>query len=273
MTDSPLTETHFPIERSAPAHWLRSFWLMLIWELKSTRIVLPIAIVVQILIGGGMIVGYGFLLGDIPASVAVYMATGVTVVSMITIGLVLYPQIIAVQKQSGIYDYLFSLPVPRTTSIAAGLVVSCLIALPGMFVALGVAWWRWDLPFNVKPTVLPAIVLILLTAASIGYALAHAIPKPQVTGLVTQVLVFFIILFSPLAFPPERLPRLARRCASGPAVLSLCQRDESVADRRSGRRRGQLLCDPGCLGDRVLGGHRLRRRAASLTPADRGSRA
>ena len=66
--------------------------------------------------------------------------------------------------QSGVYDYMFSLPVPRTTSIAAGLVVSCLIALPGMFIALTVAWWRWELPFQVKPTVVPAVLLILLSA-------------------------------------------------------------------------------------------------------------
>ncbi len=207
MNQVPPSVLPLRIERPGPiGHWLRSFGLMVVWELKSMRLVLPLAIVVQILMGAGMIVGYGFLLGDVPVEVALYMATGVTVISMITIGLVLYPQLIAVQKDSGIYDYMFSLPVPRTTSIAAGLLVSCIIALPGMIIALLVAWWRWDLPFHLKPIVLPAVALILLTAASIGFALAHAIPKPQITGLVTQVLVFFIILFSPLAYPPERLP-------------------------------------------------------------------
>lgn len=186
--------------------WLRSFALMVSWEIRSLRLVLPLAIVVQVLIGAGLAVGLGLLMGDIPTEPALYLATGVTVVSMITLGFVLAPQLIAQQKMSGVYDYLWSLPVPRSTSVAASLLVNALIAVPGMVLALLVAAWRFHLHLAVNPLVVPATVLTLVMAASVGFALAHAIPNPLVTNLVTQVLVFFILLFSPIYYPPDRLP-------------------------------------------------------------------
>jgi ABC-2 type transport system permease protein len=176
------------------------------WEMRSLRLYLPLALLVQVLIGGGMIVGFGFLIGDMPSEVALYLVCGVTVVSMITIGLVMSPQIIAQQKMAGTFDYIWSLPVPRTTTIAANLTVNLLLALPGMVVSLLVGWWRYDIALVPSAILVPATLLTLITAASIGMALAHAIPNPMVTGLVTQVLVFFILLFAPINFPPERLP-------------------------------------------------------------------
>lgn len=190
-----------------PRHWCRSYLLMVLWEARSLKIVLPLAMVVQLLIGAGLVIGFGFLMGDVPRLYALYLATGVTVISMITIGMVLSPQLIAQQKMAGVYDYLWALPVPRTTQVAANLTVNVAIALPGMLFALVVAAWRYDLTFAVSPLVVPAALLILVTAASIGMALAHAIPNPMVTGLVTQILVFVILLYSPINFPADRLPR------------------------------------------------------------------
>jgi len=186
--------------------WLRSYLLMVEWEVRSFRLILPLAVVVQILLGAGLAIGFGFLIGEIPATDALYLATGVAVVSMITVGLVLVPQLIAQRKHAGVYDYLWSLPVPRTASVAASLTVNSLIAMPGMVLALLVAWWRYDVPLHVTPLVVPAALLTLVTAASVGFAMAHAISNPMLTGLITNVLVFAILLFSPINFPPERLP-------------------------------------------------------------------
>ena len=117
----------FPIPPRGPARWMRSYLLMVVWEVRSLRIVLPLAVVTQIILGAGLVIGFGFLLGDISMTGALFLATGATVISMITLGLVLVPQIIASRKQAGVYDYLWSLPVPRTASIAASLTVNSFI--------------------------------------------------------------------------------------------------------------------------------------------------
>ena len=186
--------------------WLRSYRLMILWELCSLRMVLPLAFVVQVMISSGLILGLGFLMQDITNTQAQFLAIGVTVVSMITLGMVMAPQLIAAQKQSGAYEYLLSLPVPRTTLVAAGLTVHSLIAIPGAAAALLIAWWRYEIALSVSPVVIPAVFLTLVTAASVGFALAHAISNPLVTSLVTNILIFVILFYAPINFPPERLP-------------------------------------------------------------------
>ena len=192
--------------RAGPGHWLRSYYLMMSWEVRTMRVFLPLALAVQVLIGAGLIIGFGLLMGNVPATAALYLATGVTVISMITVGFVLTPQMIAQQKLAGTYDYIWSLPVPRTTSVAASLTVNTLIALPGMVIALLVGVWRYDIDLEISVLVLPAVLLTLVTAASIGMAMAHAIPNPMITMLSTQILVFVIMLYSQINFPSDRLP-------------------------------------------------------------------
>ena len=59
-------------------HWFRSFGLMVSWEARSMRIVLPLAVVSQVILGAGLIIGFGFLVGSIPTLEATFLATGVT---------------------------------------------------------------------------------------------------------------------------------------------------------------------------------------------------
>ena len=49
------------------------------------------------------------------------------------------------------------------------------------------------------------MLLTTLTATSIGYAIASLLPA-MLANLLTQVLVVFILMFSPLNFPANRLP-------------------------------------------------------------------
>jgi len=192
--------------RHGRGRWLRSYALMVVWEVASLRVVLPLALVAQIIFGAGLIVGFGFLVGEIAMTEALFLATGVTVISMITLGLVLVPQIIASRKYAGVYDYMWSLPVPRTASVAATVTVNSFIAVPGIALALFMGWTWFDLELSVSWLIMPAALLTVLTAASVGFAMGHAIPNPMVTSVITNVLVFVILLYSPINFPADRLP-------------------------------------------------------------------
>jgi ABC-2 type transport system permease protein len=172
------------------------------WELGSLRILLPLIVAIQILIGGGFALGIGLFFDQIPDRNALFLSTGVTVVTLITVGLVLGPQLVGNQKTAGTYDFLWSLPVPRTTQAAAWTTVNAVIALPGMLAALLIASWRYDIAIRVSPSIVPAVLLTIVTATMVGYAFAHAIRKPMVTQLITQLLIFFILGFAPINFPP-----------------------------------------------------------------------
>ncbi len=176
------------------------------WELGSLRLLLPLIVAIQIVIGGGFALGIGLFFDQIPDRNALYLSTGVTVVTLITVGLVLGPQLVGNRKTADTYDFLWSLPVPRTTQAAAWTMVNAVIALPGMLAALLIADWRYDIPLHVSPSIVPAVLLTIVTATMVGYAFAHAIRKPMVTQLITQLLIFFILGFAPINFPPENLP-------------------------------------------------------------------
>ncbi len=53
---------------------------------------------------------------------------------------------------------------------------------------------------------MPALLLIALTGVFVGYAIAFGAPKPQLAHLATQIIVFLIMLFSPVIYPIEQLP-------------------------------------------------------------------
>ena len=192
--------------RRGTTHWLRSYLVMTRWELGSLRLLLPLIVALQIVIGGGFALGIGLFFDQMPVRNAVFLATGVAVVTLITVGMVLGPQLVGNHKVAGTYDFLWSLPVPRTTQAAAWLTVNSIIAIPGMVAALVIADLRYDLPLQVSPLIFPAVLLTIGTATLIGYAFAHAIRKPMVTQMITQLLIFTILGFSPINFPPENLP-------------------------------------------------------------------
>jgi len=196
-----------PVElRGGLEYWWRSYRMMLRWEMTSLRLVLPVTIMVQILSGAGFVLALGIFFGQVPPRAALFVSTGVLVLTLVTIGLVLGPQLIAQQKAEQTYEFLWSLPVPRTTAALAWVTTNLILGLPGMAVALGVALLRYDLDLHVSPAIVPAVLLTLFTGTMIGYAMAHALGNPMLIAALTQLLIFMILGFSPINFPAEQLP-------------------------------------------------------------------
>jgi len=192
--------------RSGSVYWWHSYRMMVRWELTGLRLVLPVTVMVQILTGAGFVLALGLFFGQVPPRAALFVSTGVLVLTLVTIGLVLGPQLVAQQKAEQTYDFLWSLPVPRTTAALAWVTTNFILGLPGMLVALGVALLRYDLDLHVSPAVVPAVLLTLLTGTMIGYALAHALGNPMLIAAITQLTIFVILGFSPINFPADQLP-------------------------------------------------------------------
>ncbi|EHN75124.1 ABC transporter permease [Streptomyces coelicoflavus] len=186
-------------------HWLRSYGLLLGWTALRSRATLPLNLVIQTCLAVGIIVGFAYLVPEMDDATALYLATGAPVLGLITVGMVIGPQEVASSKQEGIFDFNRSLPVPRSALIASDATIALLTALPGMVAALVVAGLRFDLDLDISPLVLPAVLLTAFTAIGLGYGIGYGM-APPVARLMSQLVVFVALMFSPITFPASRLP-------------------------------------------------------------------
>ena len=179
--------------------------LLLQWQLRRSLLYIPLLVVVQVALAVATVVGYGLLVGTPSPDVALYLATGAPTITLITVGLVMTPQMLAQAKTEGSLDWMRTLPVPRWTFLASDLLMWTLIALPGMVLGVVAGVLRFNVNLSVAPWVVLAALLVSLTSASVGYAMASVLP-PMLAQLLTQVLIFVVLLFSPVSYPASRMP-------------------------------------------------------------------
>lgn len=207
MSDTAVAVTASPTPPApSPVGWGTTYGTLLRWTLAQIGPMLPLVVIVQALLAAGIIVGFGFLIPDIDAETARFLSTGTPAVLLMVVGLVIVPQGVAQARANGTFAYLRALPVPRPLLLLADLTVWLLIALPSIAVAALVAQLRYGLTFDLDwPLLIAASVLVAVTATAVGYAIAVSMP-PLLAQLVSQVLVFFVMLFSPITFPASQLP-------------------------------------------------------------------
>lgn len=184
---------------------VRQGLLLLQWQLRRGSTSMPLLVVVQIAMAVATVVGYGLLVGDPTPDVALYLATGAPTITLITVGLVMTPQMLGQAKLEGSHDWMRTLPVPRWTFLASDLLMWTLIALPGMVLGIVAGVMRFDVQLSIAPWLVGAALLVSLTSASVGYAMASVLP-PMLAMLLTQVLVFVVLLFAPVSYPASRMP-------------------------------------------------------------------
>lgn len=190
------------------AHWIRSFRLLVKWNVLRLRGDLVFFVGIQSLIGIGIVVGFSFMIPNLDTESALYLTTGAMTLSLITVGMSIAPQIVAQRKELGVLDYQRSMPVPRLALLAADAVVWIAVALPGLGVVLGVAVLRFDLDVSVSPALAAAILLVSAGSAAIGYGIAYLV-KPVLVGLITNAVLIIALMFAPVNYPADRLPEWA----------------------------------------------------------------
>ena len=86
------------------------------------------------------------------------------------------------------------------------IVAFCMAAVePGKIVILDEPTNDID-PVRRRPLVIPAFLLVATAGVLLGYFIALGAPKPEIAQVSTQVIVFFIMLFSPILYPVSQLP-------------------------------------------------------------------
>jgi ABC-2 type transport system permease protein len=175
------------------------------WQFRRQATMLPLLVVVQVFLAIATILGFGLVIGDPPPEQALYLATGAPTITLVMVGLVMTPQMLSQSRTEGSLDWMRTLPVPRGSFLVSDLLVWTLIALPGMVLGNVTGVLRFDVDLSPAPWLVPAALLVSLTAAAVGYGMASLL-KPTLAMLMTQVLVFVILLFTPVSFPADRMP-------------------------------------------------------------------
>lgn len=192
--------------RSGPSFWVDGYVSMLRFESRNLRTYLTLGLVIQVLMGAGMALMYGYFFGDLTSDQQTFLVTGIPTLALFPIGFVMVPAAIMEHKLRDTYEYVWSLPVPRLASGLATLTLFTTLAIPGTIIALVVASLAYGIRLQVSWAIVPAVLLTSVMASSVGFALGHAIPEPRVTNLITNVLIFMVLLFSPIVVPIEQFP-------------------------------------------------------------------
>jgi ABC-2 type transport system permease protein len=180
--------------------------LLVQWQARRLAGFIPMVVVVQALLTIGPLLGFGLLFGyAITPEAAAYLGTGATTLSLIMLGLVMVPQNIGQSRTEGSFDWMRTLPLPRWSFLVADLVLYTLITLPGIVLAVWVGAWRFDLDLAISPWMVLAAPLVSLIATIVGYSLALVL-DPKSAQLISQVLVFVVLMFSPISYPAANLP-------------------------------------------------------------------
>lgn len=193
--------------------FLRQYRDLVSMELRGMRAEVPIIAAVQIGFMVGFVFGFGYLIPGITESTALYIVTGTATQGVVTMGLVMLPQLLAQAKQDGRLEYYLSMPISREAYLLALVTVVGLMALPAIGFCLALGAWRYDIALELHPLLPAAVVLGVASLAGVGIAMAVYSPHLQLTNALTQLIIFYVLFFAPVLMPREQLPAVLRETA------------------------------------------------------------
>ena len=100
---------------------VRQTLLLAQWQLRRQSQFLPLMVVVQVFMAVATVVGYGLLVGDPDPVTALFLATGAPTITLVTVGLVMVPQMVGQSRMEGSLDWMRTLPVPRIAFLLSDL--------------------------------------------------------------------------------------------------------------------------------------------------------
>lgn len=185
---------------------LRTYLPVLTWSWSSSRPWLALLGAVNIIGPVAFVIGISFWFPEMTPSIARYLITGTPTFILLDMGMNIVTQMVASGRLQGTHDFMLSLPVPRMVMLISDATIYFLLTVPGIIFALILGSVYHNFTLQVSPLVIPVFILISITATFVGYAIALAVPRPQMAGAASQFLLFFIVFFSPVLYPIERLP-------------------------------------------------------------------
>ena len=192
---------------------LRQYVDLVSIQLRSMRDDTVMIMVIHIALSLGLVIGMGYLVPEISDSTALFLITGTATQAFVTTGLVMLPQMLSQSRNDGRLEYFLTMPISREAYLLSQITVVAVSSFPGAFFALAFGAWYYDIGLVADPAFLGVMVLTVLSLAGVGVAMAMFAPGPQVTNAVTQLIIFYVLFFSPVIFPASQLPEALQHVA------------------------------------------------------------
>lgn len=178
--------------------------------LRQNRDEVAIIAVLQLVMTLGFVVGFGYFIQDISDRHALFLTTGTATNVLVTSALVSVPQVLSQSKAQGRLDYMLSLPISRDLYLPSMISYVAITTLPGMIFAIVFGAWYCDLSLSLDPLFLVVVPLTLFSMAGVGVAFGVLSPNPNLTNAISNLTIFYVLLFAPILIPKEQLPGLLR---------------------------------------------------------------
>lgn len=187
---------------------LRQFTDLLLLELMMARPLIWLMALVQFMMTLGLILGLGYFIPNMTHVQALWLTSGAASQTVVTTALVVLPQKLTQDKTEGKLAYLLTLPISRETYILVQIAFVALTTLPCTAFAVALGAWHYDISLDVSAAVLVVVPLAIFSLAGVGVAISMLSPFHQLTNALTQLTMFYVLLFAPVLFPKEQLPEL-----------------------------------------------------------------
>ena len=182
-------------------------------QLRSMRGDIYFVAIIHIALSAGLVFGFGYIIPHISKETALYLVTGTATQALVTVGLVMIPQMLAQAKAEGRLEYYLTMPISRELYLLSLVTIVALMSMPGILFSLALGAWHYGIDFNVDPQFLLVIVLSILSLAGVGVAMAIFSAHQQVVNALTQLVIFYVLFFAPVILPASQLPEALQQTA------------------------------------------------------------
>ena len=153
-----------------------------------------------------MVFGFGAVGSGQTRDGLLYVITGSTVVSLVTVGITMVSQQLSWMKQQGVFLYYASLPISKISLLLAVMASRLILQLPGIVVALLGGTLLYGFHISPNPLLLVILPLTALALSGVGAAIGLVLPSPQLVSLVSQVAIILVLFGAPVLIPLDHLP-------------------------------------------------------------------
>lgn len=202
-SDSSFVQSH----RATLVKALRDFWLLLQEQLMALRTIWPWYFFVQTIVPLGFVFAFGHYAGTTPSrEVLVNIVSGSITFTLVYLGLSSMAAKIAAMWQAGTLLYYYSLPLNKISLVTALLCSRMLVLLPSLVVPVLGARLIYQVDFHLDLWLIIIVAFGTFTLAVAGAAIGSWLKNGELASILTNALVFIVMLASPAFIPVAALP-------------------------------------------------------------------